>query len=607
MNKSKSLFSPIRAWKYLFREPVTIPKKNIFITPREASGRYRGFHQNDLSKCIGCGTCADICPTAAINMVPLEGLVHEEGKKDERPAFDYGRCSFCGLCVDICASDSLDMTKEYLHISKDAETFYYLPDEGGIHQDGFEKGYQRDEVSELLDLTRQAMAHVSPERKSSFMEIVKGYSKAQALAEAARCVECGICTDTCPANMNVPEYIRAVFEEDMEEGIRQIYKTNPLANVCGRICTHKCETVCSISHRGDPVAIRWLKRYIVDHASQEEYETGAMTEVTAPVNGKVAVVGSGPSGLSCAFYLRTLGYDVTVYEEKGLPGGIVRYGGPEYRLPEASVLKDIGMIEKAGVKFICNTKVGVDISLETLHEEYDAVFLGTGFSLSRPLKIPGYDHPNVVYAMPFLASVRDYLRELGPMPTVDRKAVVVGGGNVAFDVARTLIRLQNILYGESFVQIVALETLDILPADKEELEEGLEEGLHGYLGYGPKSIEISDGEIVGVQLHKVISVFDDQGRFNPTFDDNDLSYIEGTQVFMSIGQMPEYAYFNDEMRDQLLTKRGQISVGDGGQVEEYPWLFAGGDIVRGPDIINAVATGHDAAKAIDRWLQSEKQ
>lgn len=606
MNKAKSLFSPIKAWKYLFREPVTIAKKDIFVNPREASDRYRGFHQNDLDKCIGCGTCSDICPTAAINMVPVEGLVHEEGKKDERPAFDYGRCSFCGLCVDVCASDSLNMSKEYIHISKDAETFYYLPDASGIHEKEAEKGYQRDEVSELLALARQKMAQSDTSRKSSFIEIMKGYTKAEALEEAARCVECGICTDTCPANMNIPEYIRAVFDDDMEEGIRQIYKTNPLANVCGRICTHKCETVCAISHRGEPIAIRWLKRYIVDNASETEYEEGALAEVTAPVSGKIAVVGSGPSGLACAFYLRTMGYDVTIYEARGLPGGVVRYGGPEYRLPEASVLKDISMIEKAGVKFICNTEVGVDIELETLHAENEAVFLGTGFSLSTPLRIPGYEHPNVKYAIPFLASVRDYLRGLAPMPVVDRKVVVIGGGNVAFDVARSLLRLQEIQYGESCVQIASLEDIDILPADKEELEEGVEEGLKGYFGYGPESIEISGDAIVGIHLKKVLSIFDAEGRFSPSYDETDKKLLEATQVYMAIGQMPEYAYFNDEMRDQILTKRRQVAVNDGGQIESYPWLFAGGDIVKGPDIITAVATGHDAAKAIDQWLLSKE-
>ncbi|MCK8060052.1 MULTISPECIES: FAD-dependent oxidoreductase [unclassified Fusibacter] len=605
-NKIKSMFSPIRAWKYLMRTPVTIAKKDIFVNPREASERYRGFHQNDMTKCIGCGTCSEICPTAAINLVPVEGIVHEDGKLDERPAFDYGRCSFCGLCVDICTSDSLNMSKEYLHLSIDADSFYFMPDSSGIHKTSAKVGYTRDEISELLDLVRQEMQHEDESRRSSFIEIVKGYAALDAKNEAARCVACGICTNTCPANMHIPEYIRAVFDEDLKEGIRQIYKTNPLANVCGRICTHKCETVCAIGHRGEPVAIRWLKRYIVDNADATDYNDAAQESVTAPVNGKVAVVGSGPAGLSCAYYLRTLGYEVVVFESQALPGGVIRYGGPQYRLPEESVLKDIGVIENAGVTFKCSTKVGVDITLDELRDSFDAVFLGTGFSLSRPLKIPGYDHEDVQYAIPFLAQTRDYIREIGPMPDVAEKVTVIGGGNVAFDVARTLIRLQEIKYGKSFVQMASLEDSEHLPADLEELEEGLEEGLHGYFAYGPMAVKVEDGKIKGLEVKKVLSIFDEEGRFNPSYDEHDVKLLESSQVYMAIGQMPEYAYFNDEMRDELLTKRGQIAVTDGGQVESYPWLFAGGDIVRGPDIINGVATGHDSAKAIDNYLQSKK-
>jgi len=603
MNKEKSIFSPIKAWKYLLRKPITVLKKDIFDKPRESALRYRGFHQNDWEKCLGCGTCSKICPTNAITMVEVDTLEEKEGYKNERPAFDYGRCSYCAICVDICPSDSLDMSREYVHISKDADTFYVLPDSTGIHGDSFAKGYVRDSDSELLDLKRYEMELEPVDRKTSFMEIVRGYSFKKALAESARCVECGICTETCPAKMNIPEYIKSIWEGDMKGAVEHLYKTNPLANVCGRICTHKCEGVCALQHRGEAISIRWLKRFIVDNTPMDEYEEAALSFVTEAVNGKVAIVGSGPSGLSCAYYLRTLGYNVDVYEEKALPGGVIRYGGPEYRLPEASVLKDIGMIEKAGVKFICNTKVGQDVQLNELRDKYDAVFLGTGFSLSRPLNIPGYEHEDVEYAIPFLGQTRDYLRETAKMPAIHEKAIVIGGGNVAFDVGRTLVRLQQLKYGTDFVSIAALEHREILPCDIEELEEGEEEGIRGNFGYGPDEIVIEDGKIAGLRVKKVISIFDEEGRFNPKYDENDTLVIEGTQVYIATGQMPEYAFFDEAMLEQVEIARGKVKVEKHGQFEKFPWLFAGGDIVQGPDIITGVANGHDAADGIDAYIR----
>lgn len=605
MIKTKSILSPVNAWKYLFKDPVTVSKEQIFLTPREASDRYRGFHTNDHSKCTGCGTCSEICPTNAINMIEMPDLEPEDGKKAERPAIDYGRCSFCGLCVDICVSDSLHMSKEYIHLSEDPNTFYFMPDEYGIHNQPQKPGYCRDEISDLLDLDRYDMEHEGPIRRKSFIEIVKGYSMKMALSEASRCVECGVCTATCPAQMNIPEYIRAIYDEDLEEGMRQIYKTNPLPNVCGRICTHKCETACVMGNRGEPIAIRWLKRYIVDNTPSDLYEKAALEQVTEKTNGKVAIVGSGPSGLSCAYYLSTLGYQVDVYEKNALPGGVIRYGGPEYRLPEESVLKDISMVEKSGVTFKCNMKLGEDISLESLRDQYDSVFLGIGFSYSRPLPIPGSDNDEVKYAIEFLGQARDYTRKIGPMPEIHEKIAVIGGGNVAFDVARTLLRLQEEKYGKSHITMASLEARDKLPADIEEIDEGEEEGLIYNFAYGPQHIEIEDGKIKGLHVKKVLSIFDGEGKFNPQYDEDDQHLIEATQIYIAIGQMANYDFFNEDMKQNIEIFRGQVKVKDNGQFEKYPWLFAGGDIVRGPDIINGVATGHTAAQAIDAYIRSK--
>ena len=173
MESKKSFFSPMCAWKYLVKKPLTVLKKDIFDEPREAADRYRGFHTNDWDKCSGCGTCSEICPTAAINMLEIEGLDAYEGHKPERPAVDYGRCSFCALCIDICTSDSLCMSKEYIHLSTDADSFYFLPEKDGIHKIDFKLGYTRDDDSELLDLKRYEMEEIHHNiRDKSFVEIV---------------------------------------------------------------------------------------------------------------------------------------------------------------------------------------------------------------------------------------------------------------------------------------------------------------------------------------------------------------------------------------------------------------------------------------------------
>ncbi len=501
------------------------------------------------------------------------------------------------------------MTREYLYNSINPEDYYMMPTEASVNGEGTGFGYQKTESSDLLDLERPEMVMEDAGRKKSFIEIVRGYSLEQAKIEASRCVGCEVCTKTCPANMHIPQYIESIWKGDIAEGLEYLYKTNPLPGVCGSICTHKCESVCSIGQRGEPVAIRWLKRYIVDNAPEEMYEKVVMAPVSEVGKGRIAVIGGGAAGMSCSYYLRTFGYEVDLYEAKAKVGGIVRYGAPIYRLPEERLDKDVDLLEKIGVRFHVNTKVGVDISLEEIRKDHDAVFLSTGYPISRSLNIPNIGHEDVRYAMELLAHTRDYQRGIAKIPDISEEMIVIGGGNVAFDVARTLVRLQQEKYGESNVSMVSLETRDILPADLDEIEEGEEEGLYYHFGNGPVSVELdaeSDEPVItGLKIKRCLSVFDQEGSFSPNFDEEDTKVIGGSQVYVCIGQMNDHPYFTDELKAKIQISRGKIITKPDGQVEGVDWLFAGGDIVRGPDIINGVADGHRAARGIDDYLRSE--
>lgn len=597
MGKINDILSPFTAWKHLVNEPLTVKKP----LEREGADRYRGFHKNEIDKCIGCGTCEDICQNAAIDLVPVEGIETKDGDSGLRPKIDYGRCCWCALCVDICTTNSLSMSNEFKWIDEDADNFLFIPGADDKPWNNSEKGWKKPEYN-LYDPNRVDMQELHPEdRDKSFIEIVQGYSKEQALKEADRCVECGICTATCPAHMGIPEYIRAIRNDDLEEGLRILYDTNPLPEICGRICTHKCETVCSVGHNGDPLSIRWLKRYIADQNPSERFKEILGTDTIAQNGKKVAIIGSGPSGLSAAHYLALMGYSCTIFEKLPLAGGMMRYGIPEYRLPYDQIDKDIDYILSLGVEIKYNVTIGKDITLDQLHKDFDAVFTGTGLHLGRSTRIPGTEHKDVYFAT-------DLLREisLGNEIPVAEKVVVIGGGNVAMDITRSMARLQNQKFGKVNVIATSLESEEIMPADREEIVEAREEKAQIIPGWGPQSIEIKNDKITGLHVIKCLSVFDQEGRFNPSFDENTKDFFEADMVIESIGQGMDLSYLSDEIKENLkMDNRGRIIVDKNFQ-SSIDWLFVGGDIIQGPDVIHGIANGHKAAIGIDNYINSKK-
>jgi glutamate synthase (NADPH/NADH) small chain len=597
MSAIKDILMPFTAWKNVVKDPVTI--KDPF-NERPGADRYRGFHKNDINACIGCGTCEDICENEAIDLVPVSDS--KDGDSGLRPRVDYGRCCWCALCVDVCTTNSLSMSNEYTWVDTDPEAFRFTPGVDKKDWDENEKGWKKPGNGyEFYSPERVDMEELEPEnRDKSFIEIVKGFSKEQAQKEADRCVECGICVSTCPAHMGIPEYIKAIREDDMEKGLKILYETNPLPEICGRICTHKCETVCSIGHQGEAISIRWLKRYIADQIPSENYKKILETEDIDKLDKKVAVIGAGPSGLSAAHYLALMGYQVKIFEQYGAAGGMMRYGIPEYRLPYDQLDKDINYILSLGVEIQYNTKVGVDIQMEDLENDYDAVFAGTGLHLGRSTRIPGSDHKHVFQAVELLRKITD-----GEEIHLTDKVVVIGGGNVAMDITRSIARLQNQKFGKVGVLATCLETEDKMPADREEVVEAREEQAIVDPGWAPQSIEIEDDKIKGLHVAQCMSLFDETGRFNPQCNMDNKKFFEADMIVESIGQGMDLGYINEKYKAQLdFDPRGRIQVDENFQ-SGLKWLFIGGDIIQGPDVIHGIANGHKAAKQIDKFLRNE--
>ncbi len=591
------LLNPLKNIAFFGRRPITVP-----LEPRLAAEKYRGFHLNDWDKCIGCSTCQKVCDNAAITMVRVPDLPVDpaQGIRNLRPAIDYGRCCWCALCVDLCPTGSISLSREYVHTCLDSElsSYFILPDSKGIHGKFYGYGWQKDADNDLVDHNRQVMREKEPaQRIGNFNEIVGGYDRNQAIMEASRCVQCGMCHDACPTHMHAPEYIRAIWSGDMEEAVRQIYRTNPFAHTCGRICTHRCETACSIGHRGEPIAIRWLKRYAMDAVDHERAKAIAAEDKADYLSGKsVAIVGAGPAGLTAAYDLVKKGHSVSVFETLAQAGGMTRYGIPYYRMPSDMLDRDVNVIASLGVKIHYNTRIGKDIGMVDLERDFDAVVLAIGLQSGRSTRIPGTGAQGVEKAV-------DLLRKVGEGETipVPRSAVVIGGGNVAMDIARTLARLQQQSFGKVAITVTALEDFEHFLADAEEVKESAEEGIRILDARGPREVVLENGKVSGLKTWKVLSIFDEQGRFAPKFDDSDEQFHAAEAVVEAIGQMSDIGLLGDALTEQLEWNRGRLQVEETGRTS-MPWLWAAGDMVRGPDVVSAVADGHRVAASIDAYI-----
>ena len=587
----KGTLKPLTALKQFGKKPHTIefPKKTL-----EAADRYRGFHYNELDECIGCGNCSTICQNAAIDMINLEGIEGNNGDTGLRPRIDHGRCCWCALCVEVCPTGSLSLTKDYQYVSTDADSFLWTP--GVDNPEGKNiLSFTSEKDSSLNDYGRIPMPELEgKERIKSFAEVVLGYNEQQAREEAARCISCGICTEVCPDHMHIPEYINAIANGNDKDAVRIIYDNNPLPEMCGKVCTHRCEDVCAIATRGDSVAIRWLKRYATETAATAEITHEIVNPEIREANGKtVGIVGAGPSGLTAAYYLALRGYDCTIYESSAKAGGATMYGIPKYRLPLESLEKQIQYIQSIGVKIHFNTKVGKDITFKEIYDKYDAVFMGVGFPDAWTLGVDGENAKGSMQAFRYL-----YMINAGEKVDIGDKVIVVGGGNVAIDAARVSARMG------ADVTILYRRRVEDMPADWEEIEGADDEGITIIPQAIPiKVIEDKNGRVQSVEYLLAEMVADDKGgRPRPVAIEGSNTIIEATAVMAAIGQMGDYSFLEKEFEDKIKIERGRFVV-DAKQQTTDPKVYAGGDAAnKTADAISAIADGFRACKSIDAML-----
>jgi len=458
-----------------------------------------------------------------------------------------------------------------------------------------------------MDITkRNPMPNQEPlVRNKNFKEVSLGYDAETAIAEAKRCLNCKNkpCISGCPVNISIPEFIEYVAAGDFEKAYEVINRTSALPAVCGRVCPQErqCESKCVRGIKGEAVSIGRLERFVADyHNANTE-----ITNVNIEKKGKrVAIIGSGPSSLTCAGDLAKMGYDVTVFEALHIAGGVLVYGIPEFRLPKAIVAREVEGLKASGVEFKTNVVVGKSISIDDIFTKYDAVFIGSGAGLPRFMGIEGENLKGVYSANEFLTRINlmKAYKEDSRTPVYHGKRVaVVGGGNVAMDAARSAIRL-----GAEKVYIVYRRSFDEIPARAEEVEHAQEETIEFKTLTNPIRILGDDYKnVCGIECVKMeLGEPDESGRRRPFTVEGSEHVIDVDCVIMAIGTSPN-PLIKATTAGLEVNSRGGIVTDDMGRTSREG-VFAGGDAVTGAaTVIKAMGAGKNAAVAIDEYLQNK--
>ena len=468
-----------------------------------------------------------------------------------------------------------------------------------------------------MSLKKNPMPVQDPiERGRNFKEVALGYDEATALDEAARCLNCKNmpCVSGCPVNVHIPEFIAKVRELDFEGAYQVINKSSSLPAVCGRVCPQEtqCESKCVRGIKGEAVGIGRLERFVADWHNEHCTEAPRLPEQ----NGhKVAIVGSGPSGLTCAGDLAKLGYKVTVYEALHLAGGVLVYGIPEFRLPKSIVQKEVDTLKALGVDVETNVVIGKTLTVDELFEMgYEAIFIGSGAGLPRFMGIPGESLKGVYSANEFLTRsnlMKAYKSDSTTPIMHAKKVAVVGGGNVAMDAARTALRM-----GAEKVYIVYRRSLEELPARKEEVEHAMEEGIEFKLLNNPKKIigfenpddrrDPRNGFVTGMECIRMeLGEPDASGRRSPVEVPGSEFVLDVDCVIIAIGTSPN-PLIKSTTEGLDVNRKGGIVVEEATGLTSREGVYAGGDAVTGAaTVILAMGAGKTAAKAIDEYLSDK--
>ncbi|NCC87196.1 MAG: FAD-dependent oxidoreductase, partial [Clostridia bacterium] len=467
---------------------------------------------------------------------------------------DKDKCVACGECVQYCPTNALTLGRKLCEAVPTPEVEFETPRDTEWGPENWNTDYR-------INRKNVAETGTSP------------------------------CKTECPAHLPVQGYIKLASQGRYKEALELIKHGNPFPAVCGRICPRKCESACTRGDIDEPVAIDEIKKFIADQDLNEEFRY--VPKLRHEYGNKIAIIGAGPSGLSCAYYLAIDGYKVTVFEKENKLGGMLTLGIPAFRLEKDVINSEIDILRELGVEFKTGVEVGKDVTLDDLRKQgYEAFYLAIGAQAGRQLGLEGEDSEGVIAGVDLLRNVN-----LGNEVKLDGNVVVIGGGNVAIDVARVATRV-----GSAKVEMFCLESKKEMPALPEEIEEAEAENIAINNSWGPKRIVVENGRVVGVEFKKCVSVFDANGKFNPTFDENDTKIVDANYVLLSVGQSIEWGNLIEGSKIELNPNKTVKADAKTLQTGEQD-VFAGGDSYTGPRFaIDAIAAGKEGAISIHRFV-----